>query len=90
MMRKPQKPEPNGSRAEMVEGVIVERKVTLLFTVRLDDGRVLSQCFIGHKDAHRRNLREIVPEVGERVWVEVLSHLADTGRIHLFYRKSGQ
>jgi hypothetical protein len=53
------------------QGQVIERKPGLLFVIRLDDGRELSNCYISHADIGRRTkIEALVPKVGERIWVK--------------------
>ncbi len=81
MTRKSKNPESNDAQAEIVEGEIAEIKVNGHYTVRLDDGMVLS-CHLSRwyygRDADFTFVRL---QVGTRVKVKVLPHKAGWGRI---------
>lgn len=74
-------PEPNDAQAEIIEGEIAEIKVNAHYTVRLDDGMVLS-CHLSRwyygRDA---DFAFVQLQVGARVKVKVLSDKAGWGRI---------
>lgn len=75
---------------EVAEGELIEVKPNALFAVRLDDGRVLSSCYLRRVcmlGMSAKTMAQMVPKVGDRVQVEVSPYNADRGRIFLTRRK---
>lgn len=76
--RKTQTKKDEYPQPEIVQGEVIERKPNALFVIRLDDGRVLSSCYL---PPFVRYHAKFFPEVGDQVWVEPSPYDADRGRI---------
>jgi len=67
---------------EIFDGEVIEQKPHLRFDIRLDDGRVLSECWISGRP--RGGIPEnMLPKVGECVRVEENPYSPGQGRIIL-------
>ena len=61
-MNSEEQPEEQYQQGEVIEQRYFEQG-NFTFVIRLDDGRMLPHCFIG------RDMKALLPKVGERVWV---------------------